>query len=173
MVSNNCIPAFFHIKKGRFALLILCWLIGAILGIWIFQLQRVCFVSLMRGAFGSAVSIVGLLSVIILPLSITAFAIIYSKPLILHILCLAKSALYSLCVCAIYFIYGSAGWLAQGLLLFLDNCSIILLWTLWCSSDSLHKRRMLKIFASCFVLCIGIWLFDYFAVSQFAVLVLC
>ena len=173
MISHNCIPAFFQIKKSRPVLLVLCWLIGSALGIWMFQLQRVHFTSLMRGAFESPVSIVGLLLIVFLPLSITVIAVIYSKPFILYLLCLAKSAAYCLNVCAIYYLYRNAGWLVHGLLLVLDNLSIVVLWTMWCRGELFLKNQLPMKLAFCFALCTAVWILDYYVISRFAVLVLC
>lgn len=161
--------AIFPKRKIGIITLFLVWLLGILVGISIFRLQRTVFASMMLSASCATVSIVSLSSIVILPFSVTAIAVVFSKPYILFALCFMKSALYSLSVISIYSVYSSAGWLAQWVLLFLDNCSTVALWMLWINSFTTEKTRLMKALALCCSVCTIFWVLDCHIVSRFAV----
>ncbi len=171
MTYTNSVPAFFETRRYGLCGLIFTWGLGFVVGCWIFNSGQALFSSLVLSASACTVSIVGLLSVMI-PFLISAVAVIYHKPIILYALCFIKSSLYSLSVLAVYSVYGSAGWLAQFLILFLDNCTMAALWLVWSGCFSFSKTTLLKVFAVSFGTCVLVWVFDFCYISRFAVSVL-
>lgn len=172
MTYTNFSPAFFKVRRCGFFFLITACVLGFIFGYWIFGLGQALFSSLMRSASCYSVSIVGLLLVVALPFLISALAVAYNKPLIIYILCFVKSILYSVCAFAVYSTYGSAGWLMQFLVLFLDNCTMVFLWIVWGSYTLLSRMDVRKVLAICFGLSVLAWVLDCYVISQFAVSVI-
>lgn len=147
----------------------LYWLLGSGLGFWIFASQQTLYSSLMRSAVCCSVSIVGLLVLVIFPFAVTAFVVAFSKLNILYVLCFLKATLYSLNVISVYSACGGGGWLAQLLILFLDNCSLIFLWLLWINANTSARTKYFNYLVLGFVICTLIWVLDQRVISQFAV----
>lgn len=145
------------------------WFIGCLFGLLVYRFNEALFSALMRSAINSSVSIVGLSCIIFLPLLITAFAVKFSKPHILLFTCFLKGLLYFLCVLSAHGAFGSAGWLAQMILMFSDNCAVVLLWVLWLRyclrRGACFRSLMILAFCVC-VLVVGM---DIFFVSPLSV----
>lgn len=153
----------------RLALFSSVWFGGFVFGALIFRSAQSAFVSGMFGALSCAVSIVGLLLVIILPFLITALAVYESKPVALYLLCFFKAVLYSVNVLAIYGAYGTAGWLVQILLMFTENCTMAMLWFLWLCVILNRPKIFQRAFLWCFGISVLAGVLDLFIISPFAV----
>ena len=82
-------------RKGTTVFLALSFLIGLVSGILIFFAAGESFLSLMRSAFYSPVSIVGLLCVTALPFLFSAIAVFLSQPWLMFPICFGKASFFS------------------------------------------------------------------------------
>lgn len=139
-------------KYGRL-LLAIVWSAGLICGILVIASVDDHFLSLMRSALYVSVSIVGLLSVTLLPFLLTAFAVFICQPVCLLFLCFVKAVFFSFTAFGVSTGFGDAGWLIWHFLLFSDFVSMPLLYWLWlrCSrvnSTFLYGEILLSVSAA-------------------------
>lgn len=111
--------------------LALIWIFGLIAGCILFFSAEPEFSSLMPMAVGGRVSIVGLLSVILLPFLFSAFAVFISQSWLLLPLAFCKAVCFSYVSLGVMEAYGSAGWLMRLLLMFSDIAVLPLLYGYW------------------------------------------
>lgn len=117
-------------REVNVLLLAACFSAGLILGIRM-SCEADFPLSLMRGAMTSTVSIVRLLSVLLLPVLISALAVYFSKPQFLYGIAFLKAFLFAFVSAGITAGFGSAGWLARWMLMFSDCLCLPLLWLYW------------------------------------------
>lgn len=118
-------------RRGSSVFLALSWLSGFFFGSLIFYITGSSFSSLMRGVIYGSVSIVGLMSVSVLPFLISAFAVYISKPSLLLIVSFGKAFLFSFVSLGIMDGFASTGWLIRWLLMFSDLISLPVLYWFW------------------------------------------
>ncbi len=116
-----------HRYSLRFAGVVLAWLCGVLLGISVYNSSRDIFVSLMRRLVVSPMSIVGLLSVFILPVIFVVALGFCGDSFVPVIMCAVKGFCFTVACLSCYGAYGSNGWFIQILILFTDNLSVLLL----------------------------------------------
>lgn len=104
------------------------WFSGFLLGIFFFFRTVPYCVSLMRGLSISSVSIVGVMFCILLPFLISAFAVYYSRTLIVFAVCFFKTFCYMVVSCMILSSYNGAGWLYCQLLMVHEILSLPILY---------------------------------------------
>lgn len=117
-------------RNAGVAFLAACFLSGLFFGVWMSYGVEFS-VSLMRGVMDSAVSIVSLLGVLLLPLLFSALAVYFSKPRWLFGIAFLKAFSFAFVSAGICTGFGSAGWLVRSLILFSDGLSLPLLWLYW------------------------------------------
>lgn len=144
----------------------LSWVFGLISGI-AFSYCSDSFVSLMRGAALSPVSIVGLGAVMILPFLLSAFAVIIDHPGLLIPLAFCKAFLFAACAASVDHSFGDSGWLIRALLMFSDLCSLPVLFWLWTSCFTRGKDHYFRIITISFVLIILIGSVDFLIIAPF------
>ena len=144
--------------------IVLCLSCGFIFGC---SLYEPSFLSLMRCATLSPMSIVGIFVCIYLPLICTYFSFNFNKPIVIDIICFIKAAGFGFSCCLIDKYFSSAGWLIRLLLLFSDSFTLFILLSLWiqhflfrcnCSKNSLFLA---------FFFCTVLIFIDIFAVFPF------
>ena len=118
MVSNNIPFDFSRLRKYARYFLAFLLLIGFSFGIYTASISPFSFLSLMRGITLDPVSIVRMLCAVLLPFLIAAFAVLLSKPSILHLLLFTRAflqgfSLYGICNC-----FTRNGWIVCALNLF-------------------------------------------------------
>lgn len=123
----------------REGFLIAVFCLGACCGFLQFRQAKDVYCAWMRSAFGGSVSIVSLGLAWFLPLSITAIAVMYSKPLLIYLLCFGKAFLYSIAVSCCYSVFADAGWLAQALFLGADHLVLVVLLAVWLRALSVTR----------------------------------
>lgn len=148
-------------------LLISTWVVGSIVGFLIYNQAGSNYSSLMHGASISAVSIVGLLLSILLPFLLTAFAVFFSCPAIVYFVCLLKAISYGLCSLSVYGLYGRAGWLAQLLIMFTENCTTLSLWVSWLCFLAYRSDKKPYYFGVCFIISAVCGIMDLLVFSPF------
>lgn len=107
------------------------WFSGFAVGIFICGKALPLLLSLMRGMSVGSVSIVGLLLSAGIPILISAFAVIISRPLLLLLVCFCKAIFYLLFSVSLVFYFGEGGWLVQRLLMANEILGLPILYIFW------------------------------------------
>lgn len=158
---------FFQPNHIRELLLGLLWTVGLLAGYFTARQLSETTYSAMRMAVRTPVSIVGLITVIFLPLLLSVAALIISKPVLFIPFAFFKSFLYSFTVSAVMFAFYDAGWLVTRLLVFSESVmSIVLLW-FW--FRNLHRKNntfLTDVMISTFIAA-AVFVIDFYAVSPF------
>lgn len=118
-------------RKVSTIILALFWILGLFSGCVYHLNSGSATASLMCGALNGTVSIVSLLSVILLPFLLSALAVYFFKPAFLPVIAFFKACTMAFVATGLMSAYGSAGWLAQLMLMFSDLCTVPLLWLFW------------------------------------------
>ncbi len=142
------------------------WLVGLISGI-AYSYCSVNFVSLMRSAAYSTVSIVGVGAVLILPFLLSAFAVLISLRWLLIPLAYAKAFLFGACASAVGLSFGSAGWIIRMLLLFSGWTELPVFYWLWLRCLDGDRGSMTREFSVVLILLIAIGSIGYWIIAPF------
>ncbi len=156
MVSFFPVNITLNSRKVYVVLLACAWFCGLLGGMLTAVFADDSFFSLMRRAPGSHVSIVGLLTTLLLPLLLSAFALYISQHWFLIILAFIKAFELALIGTGVAVSYGSGGWLVSFLFLCADVFSVpvfIWFWLFAFCEPSKSLRRGIGVFL--FVLLIG------------------
>ena len=121
----------FTLRRNRHILLALSWALGLGFGALAFRYGQDRLVSLMPSAVFGRSSIVGLASSLLLPFLFSAFAVYFSTPLLLSVICFVKAFAYAYVSCFITLAFPASGWLIRLLLLFGDQLGIPVLYLYW------------------------------------------
>ncbi len=124
----------------------------------------------MRMVQFSHVSIIGLLSALIIPVFISAFAVYSNESWIIPILAFLKSFTFGYCAFAITAAFGSAGWLVRYLILFSDIHLICILWWFWLRHYPEKGKRILLDTAIAVTTAVFICLLDLLLIEPFRLL---
>lgn len=157
--------------KSSLFLLALIWCAGLISGCITAIVTDSSFYSMMRAASQRSVSIVGLITVSVLPFLLTAIAVYFRRPYFLLPIVFVDAFLWSFSSMLILLSFGSGGWLVRFLLLFSDCCITPVLYWVWLhfvSGNPLSKRNLIF----CCVWLIAITAIDYFAAAPYLVLLI-
>lgn len=147
--------------------LICAWFFGLAAGVGLSFLADDSFLSTMRAAASSHVSIIGLLSAILLPLLFSAFAVYISQPQLLLPVAFCKAFLFSYLAFGVTAAFGTAGWLVRGLLMFSDCLTLPLLWWFWLRCLRIPKEDATHCFFFACAAALLIGCVDYCTVSPF------
>lgn len=107
------------------------WLCGLGFGVLVFSYAGNSHIPLMRMAATSHMSIVSLLSVLILPFLLSAFAVFCFRPQLLLAVSFGKAFSFAFVSISAIAAFGSAGWLVRLLLMFSEMLSLPLLFWFW------------------------------------------
>lgn len=118
-------------RKDSVRSLAFIFLAGIVAGCILYFSAEFDSVSWMRGALYSPVSIVGLLSVILLPFLFSVFAAMTAQHWMLLLIVFCKAVSFAQVACGITVAFGSAGWLMRSLLMFTDIFSLPVLLLFW------------------------------------------
>lgn len=142
------------------------WFFGLLFGIYNAMHASDSLLRMMRGVFLSAVSIQGLLSVVLLPFLLSAFAVYIRQYWLMIPIIFTKALTFAFCACCIDRIFGSAGWLIRSLVIFSDGCMIpVLIWFWLRQSD--HKPLQLNTLTAYALFAVSIGILDYCLVSPY------
>lgn len=151
-------------NKPTYGLILFCisgFLIGSILS----SCTSTLSLPLMRSALFGKMSIVSYIFLVLIPLLITAFAVVFCKPIGVYIICFAKMFSYGFAGQAISNTFYSGSWLARFFLLFSDSAvlfAMLLLCLFRIRKRTVSYRGFL---IAAFGLCTTVWLFDYLIIS--------
>lgn len=143
------------------------WFLGLVLGIVFSIAAGDPLVSLMRTAVNSRVSISGLLTAILLPFLLSAFAVLIHESWLLIPIAFFKAFLFSFLGFGVMAAYGSAGWLVRLLLMFSDCCSLPVLFWYWAAHIGGQRNAALPAAVLPLLIAVGIGSFDYYIISPF------
>lgn len=156
----------FHSRPQR-QLLILAvfWVLGLFAGILLCSLGSNDSASILHGAVLSGPSPLGLFFVCILPVTLTAIALVSSLFKLAYIAVFLSAVSYGFCGIMIYMAQGSTAWLLRPMLLFSSSCiSVLDWWLLFKSEKKDHIHRNVRFV---FILAFLIYAIDIFVVSPF------
>lgn len=153
--------------KVRPWILAFAFLIGLLLGSVFYFSAEIESVSWMRGAARSPVSIVGLLSVILLPFLFSAGAVFSSQFWLLIPIAFCKALSFVQVSLGISRAYGSAGWLMRFLVMFADSVFLPVLIFFWIRFGDGSRRMSYRTFFSFLAVAVCIGWFDSCVISPF------
>ena len=143
-------------RRWKILVLSFSFFLGHLLGVMISGTAREFFVSGMRAAASSRVSIVGLLSSGVLPFLFSAFAVYGKRPVFLIPIAFGKAFLFSYVGYRWWITWGQAGWLVWGLVMFTALLSLPVLYWYWIRYiDGRAFEWRVFILALCCLLAIG------------------
>lgn len=145
-------------------ILILVWCGGLLLGALGASGASNSINSLMRACVDSRVTIVGLLSVPLLPFLFSAVAVYLSISWLIYPIGFVKAFCFGFCACAVTIAYGSAGWLMMYLLLFTDCLTLPVLCWFWIRHVDGNKGRLWGDGVACMLWFVLIGSFDFWVV---------
>lgn len=155
-------PHFLTIsRKPSVPVLAFIWILGLISGLLFSYRAGTSFFSAMHTADFRCVSIIGLLSLSVLPLLFSALAVFIGQPWLLVPIAFVKAFCFSFLAFGITVAFGGAGWLIRWLLMFCDCCSLPLLWLYWLRSISHSSKHNPGGTLSCFAAALAIGCVDY------------
>ena len=143
------------------------WFLGLVLGIVFSIAAGDPLVSLMRTAVNSRVSISGLLTAILLPFLLSAFAVIFHESWLLILIAFLKAFMFSFVGFGVTVAFRSAGWLVRLLLMFGDCCSLPVLFWYWSRHVGVQESSSFSAIVVPFALLFCIGSFDFCVVSPF------
>ena len=143
----------------------LSWILGIVLGALLALRLKEYAVSLIGIADNYRVTILGLLVVVLLPVSISLIACKLKAlyPIYLFIWC--KGICFGYSVPAMLWSYGRAAWLLHFLLSFSSMLTLIPMFCLWLSICSTDRTLAVKHIILIFIFSFFVGLIDYFLVS--------
>lgn len=154
-------------RKFRKIILAVSWNLGFLLGLLIAVNGNPAFFSLMRTAASSRMSIVGLLTVTILPFLLSVIVIVCSRPFLVPVICFIHAFTFGYCACGVAVAFGSAGWLVRWLMLFSAGCTSPLLYWFWLRHISGTAKSVWNDFAFCAVIVFFITCLDFRFIAPF------
>lgn len=159
------LAVFWHRECRRF--LAFSLIAGLILGALTASSASDSVMLLMRLAICRPVSIVGLLSICLLPFLFSVLAVFLSKSWLLIPVCFSKAFNYSFCALIISRIAGDPGWLLHILFLFSDTCLFVMLCWFWIRHITGMRATVIRDAAICIVVFIVLGALDYCYISPF------
>ena len=140
------------LTRGKFRVVLLAtfWLLGLLLGAYLHISADTFYPSMMRSAISGRVSIVGSLTVALLPFLFSAIAVYLSQPLLLISIAFLKGIFLSLVALGIGRTLGSVAWLILGMVMFSDFSMTLPLMFYWIRHISGFRRFS---GVSCFIYC--------------------
>ena len=164
---------FLHRSFAAFSYRISCfvfaifWIAGLLSGILMSYCADVSLFRLMLSGLDARLSIVGFLSVLLLPLFLSFLAAYLTCPLVICVIAYLKAFLFAFLGMVILHSFRSAAWLIHFLMMFSDLLILPVLWWFWIQVLSGSRSVVFRsgvVSAICIIL-IGI--FDFTAIAPF------
>ena len=152
--------------SGPVLVLAAFFFLGHFLGVWFSGLASEHLSSAMRTVVSSRVSIIGLLSSVVLPFLISAFAVFLGRPVLLFPIAFWKAFLFSYLGFGLNTAWGSAGWLISPLVMFGSLCSMPVLYWYWLRGIRGHRFEI-GLFGLILGLLLLILAVDYYLIVPF------
>lgn len=149
-------------------LLVSIWLAGLVCGTAISYLCRVHLSSLAALIYPLFFSLRCKILFALLPFLLSAFAVSFSRPAWLLLICGMKATLFSFCCVILCLCYGQAGWLARWIFLFFDVCSLPLLFFYWLRNIGIRSGKRWAEHMLLFLALVFLILIDYRIVTPYA-----
>lgn len=158
--------SFVH-RKVNLKVLALTWICGLLLGAILSVSVDKLLLSTMRGAMISNMSITGPVTVVLLPLLLSAYAVYFSQPAMLVSVVFIKAFLFAYTGAGILMLYPVSGWLLRWLLMFSDMMTMPMLWLIWLSNSKGGFVSIFRRIAICVVFAMLIGCVDLFQIAPF------
>lgn len=144
------------------------WLAGLTVGA-LFAHSNSSEITWMPALYGSHISVIGFLAMLIAPLLLSALFFRLSLPWLVVPIAFFKAFSYSWCSSCIMIYFHSAGWLLRLLLLFSDTfVAVILIWY-WYRNLSSREERLKNDTLTCLIFLLLIACFDCCVISPFGI----
>lgn len=153
--------------RTRRLILAFAWILGLLLGSVISLAADNILSPTMLAAVHSNMSISGLLTVLLLPLLFSAFAVYISKPILLIPIVFLKAFLFSYSAAGFLIACDSAAWLLCFLMMFSDTLMLPFLWWFWIRTLTLESSTAIRSAVFCSLCAFVIGFCDYAFVSPF------
>ena len=153
--------------KGSVIFLSALWSLGLLLGLYFASSNGDEFSRYILGTALKRQTFAGAMTVVLVPVIITALAIHFSKPAFIFGYSVLKAFSFSGTLCGVMFAFGQSGWLIRLFLLFTDSICVLLMLWLWNRFFYLDTRVIRRNFWSCAIALLVIGFVDYFAVSPY------
>ena len=143
------------------------WFAGLIFGTSASMYTGDSIFPMMRAAVFGGMSISGALSVLLLPLLFSAFAVYIHQTFLLLPIAFCKAFLFSFVAMGLKGVFGSVGWLFSILLLFADGLSLVVLWWFWNRSFISSQSQLLLDFIAALISIAAVGSADYLFIAPF------
>lgn len=159
-----------NIFKSKGFHLAFTWTLGLIAGYYV--LDQTPLISLMRSSHFLRMSIVDLILSLAIPFLVSFILLRYFSFYSVLPFVFLKALSYFLCYGGITLIFGNAGWLLSGMLLFSDSIFVIMLLLIWFNAAIGKKPNLRRCIAAYIISSIAIVYLDYFVVSPYVAMLL-
>lgn len=159
-------PSCFRRNNCYFLILICIWIAGLVLGTYCYDPY---LSSLMSRVVVQPVSIVGLLTIIFLPLFVVYVSFLINRPIISLIVCFMKAVAFGFSGNLIAQNYGSASWLVRLLFQVSDHCCFVLLFILWYRNFCAFTGSRANSHYAIFLSAVPIAMLDFYVISPFLI----
>ena len=158
--------SFFR-RKVKLKILVFAWIFGLLIGaVFSVSADKLLF-STMRGAILSSMSITGPVTVVLLPLLLSAYAVYFSQPAMLVLVVFLKAFLFAYTGAGLLMLYPVSGWLLRWLLMFSDTMVMPILWLIWLSDSTEGSAFKVRRIAICMAGAMLISCVDLFQIAPF------
>ena len=162
----------FCTRKRDKLVLAFFWVLGLLVGDFVFRYGRSTLLSLMSLAVTSRPSFLGLLVSSFIPFLFSAYAVYIGFPWLLHGICFFKAAALGYLAKGIFTAFGSVGWLIRWLFLFTDIISSAVLYCYCCRHISGVRKMTFRNVSAYGILLAVISIFDHRVISALLVRVI-
>lgn len=165
MHSKWVFKHFYPRPKRQLYILAALWTFGLLAGVLLCNLGLNDSAGVLLGAALTAPSPLGLFLVCMLPVTLTAIALVSPLFVLAYIIVFLGAVSHGFCGIMIYMAQGSAAWLLRPMLLFSSSCISVLVWWLFLKSEMKgHLHRNIRLVC---ILAFFIYAIDLFIVSPF------
>ncbi len=159
-------------QKGNIIILSFLWVLGFVCGLYFISSSCDIFHPLLKEITFIRPSIVGLLSVVYIPVFISFIAICISSHWIVFLFVFIKSFAFCCCICGVAETYGYSSWLIRLLLLFSDSAVTVGMLLFWCRALNFKRSRALRELCILTIVFTAIGIIDFFLVSPYLVMLM-
>ena len=139
--ANHLCASWF--RKGASSILAFSWVLGLVLGFFLFYAESDFTSSLMVGCIRAPFSIVSLMLAYILPFLCSALAVFLSSPWLLPVICFGKAMLFSFVFSGLSFAWGTSAVFVNRFVLACNGICTPFLYCWWLRYISGERRASL------------------------------
>ena len=167
-MAQLCCNEAWHNRKYCSLIFAFSWTAGLLGGMQLYSHAGICDLAWMCRVYGVSVSVPGQFCVYFLPFLFTVCAVFAEKRGLIYIIGASKAVLYGFVIQAISAVYGSAGWLVRGVVLFCDSAWMLWLYVFWQRMLSARKCLSIAGVVCGVMLCVVLSALDCCVISPFS-----